>query len=111
MVQSNIFAYIELSKMVQELDRAKSPEDLKKKLRSQSAYFKIIEPRYFSESLEKEWILILAFTTYKDVQRDLKGRIICCSIRNSIDSLTVSECKMLTNRIFKVYNKIKEEFN
>ena len=85
MEQSNIFAYIELSKMIQELDSANSTEDLKIKLKNQSAYFKIIEPRYFSEFLEEEWLAVLAITNQKEVKRDGKGRVISCSIRNSIE--------------------------
>ena len=111
MEQSNIFAFIELSKMVQELNGAISKEDLKKKLQRQSAYFKIIEPHYFSESLETKWISILALANKEDVKRDQHGRIISCAVRNSINNLTVHECTELTTMISEVYERLKMEFS
>jgi hypothetical protein len=109
MKTSNIFAYIELSKLVEELKRAGTSEKLKEKLRTQSAYFNILEPRYFSDSLTDEWESILEFTKRKGVRVDEEGRVISNAIPNTIESLTLSECQRLADQVFSVYEKLTRE--
>ena len=47
MKKSTIYVYYELSKMVEEFNAAE-PDKIKQTLKTKSAYFNIIEPRYFS---------------------------------------------------------------
>ena len=110
MKKSNIFAYIELSKLVEELGRAGTSEKLKEKLKSQSAYFNIIEPRFFSESLIQEWEGILYYTKQKGVRVDEEGRVVSNAIANTIESFTYNECQKLVDQVFVLYEKVKKEF-
>ncbi|WP_149240247.1 hypothetical protein [Dyadobacter sp. 32] len=109
MKTSNIFAYIELSKLVEELNRAGSSEKLKEKLKAQSAYFNILEPRYFSDALVHEWEKILAFTKQKGAKVDEEGRVVSNAIPNTIESLTIMECQILVEQVYSLYEKLKNE--
>ena len=109
MKTSNIFAYIELSKLVDELSRAGSSEKLKEKLKAQSAYFNILEPRYFSESLIHEWEKILDYTKQKGAKFDEDGRVVSNAIPNTIESLTIMECQKLVEQVNSLYEKLKKE--
>jgi hypothetical protein len=109
MKTSNIFAYIELSKLVDELSNVSSSEKLKEKLKTQSAYFNILEPRYFSDSLVNEWEGILNFTKTKGAKVDDDGRVIANAIPNTIESLTALECQRLVDQVYALYEKVKKE--
>jgi hypothetical protein len=109
MKKSNIFAYIELTKLVEEL-RASPSEQLKQKLKSQSAYFNIIEPRYFSEDLINEWESILSVLKQKGAKVNEEGRVVSNAISNTIESLTEKECQSVVERVYTLYDKVKVEF-
>ncbi|WP_138483095.1 hypothetical protein [Dyadobacter bucti] len=109
MKKSNIFAYIELTKLVEELKTSAS-EKLKQKLRSQSAYFNIIEPRYFSEDLINEWENILTILKQKGAKVNEDGKVISNAISNTIDNLTDKECQAVVERVYTLYDKVKVEF-
>ena len=111
MKKSNIFAYIELSKLVEELKLAGTSDKLKEKLKAQSAYFSIIEPRYFSESLVGEWEGIVYLTKEKGTRVDEDGKVISNAIYNTIENFTTSECQKLVEKVYEVYEKVKKEFN
>jgi len=53
MNQSNIFVYIELSKLAAGLTQP--DKEAKRCLKAQAGYFNIIDPKYFSDSLADEW--------------------------------------------------------
>lgn len=110
MKKSNIFAYIELSKFVEELKKSDSSPELKEKLKGQSAYFKIIESRYFSEPLVSDWESILAFTKQKGASVDEAGNVIASSIANSINGLSNTESQYLVNQLYALFEKVKLEF-
>jgi len=109
MKKSNIFAYIELTKLVEEL-RTSASEKLKQKLKSQSAYFNIIEPRYFSEDLINEWENILSVLKQKGAKVNEDGKVISNAISNTIDNLTDKECQSVVERVYTLYDKVKVEF-
>jgi len=110
MKKSNIFAYIELSKLVEELRQAATSDKLKEKLKAQAAYFNIIEPRYFSDALVNEWEGILSFTKQKGARVDEDGNVISNAASNSIDSLSLSDCQTLVERLNVLFEKVKNEF-
>lgn len=110
MKKSNIFAYIELSKLVEELRLTGASEKLKEKLKSQSAYFSIIEPRYFSDSLVGEWEGIVNLLKQKGVRTDEQGKVVSNAVANTIDSLSSTECEKLVSRVFILHEKVKSEF-
>jgi hypothetical protein len=109
MKKSNIFAYIELTKLVEEL-RTSASEKLKQKLKSQSAYFNIIEPRYFSEDLINEWENILSVLKQKGAKVNEDGKVVSNAISNTIDNLTDKECQSVVERVYTLYDKVKVEF-
>ena len=110
MKKSNIFAYIELTKLVEELNVPADSGELKQKLKSQSAYFNIIEPRYFSEELIGEWESILSSIKQKGVKTNDSGQVISNAVSNTIDQLTDRECQALVSKIQMVYSQVKQEF-
>jgi len=110
MKKSNIFAYIELSKMVEELRQSVASDKLKEKLKAQAAYFNILEPRYFSDSLIPEWEEILSVTKQKGAKIDDEGKVISSAVSNTIESLNAKECQKLADRVFNLFEKLKTEF-
>lgn len=111
MKRSNIFAYIELSKLVGELQMAGTSEKLKEKLKSQSAYFRILEPKYFSDSLTKDWEGILHVVKQNGVKVNVTGgKPLSNALYNTIEGFTYSECQILAEQIYAVFEKMKQEF-
>lgn len=108
MKKSNIFAFIELTKLVDELkvDQGK----LRQKLKSQSAYFNIIEPRYFSESLVNEWESLLSVVKQKGAKVNEEGRVVTNAVINTIDHLSDSECQMIVEKVNSIYDRVRKEF-
>ncbi|MCE6990460.1 hypothetical protein [Dyadobacter sp. CY323] len=110
MKKSNIFAYIELTKLVDELKSSSEAGKLKQKLKSQSAYFNIIEPRYFSEGLVGEWESILSVIKQKGAKTNEEGKVVSNAVSNTIDQLSDKECEVLVDKIRVVYDQVRKEF-
>ena len=110
MKKSNIFAYIELTKLVEELKVSSASGQLKQKLKSQSAYFNIIEPRYFSDSLINEWEGILSLIKQKGVKVNEEGKVVSNAVSNTIDQLSDRECEVLVHKVYSLYDQVKQEF-
>lgn len=108
MKKSNIFAFIELTKLVEELKVDQSK--IRQKLKSQSAYFNIIEPRYFSERLVGEWESILTVVKQKGAKVNEEGRVVSNAVSNTIDHLTDHECVLLVERVHSIYDSVRKEF-
>ncbi|KAA6441618.1 hypothetical protein FEM33_01110 [Dyadobacter flavalbus] len=110
MQKSNIYAYTELTKLVNELKASSAKGKLKEKLMSQYAYFNIIEPRYFSETLLGEWESILGLIKHKGAKLDEEGKVVANEVRNTIDHLTDRECQVLVDKVYAIYDKVKAEY-
>lgn len=110
MKKSNIFAYIELSKLVGELQAAGTSEKLKEKLKSQSAYFNIIQPKYFSESLINEWEGILYGIKQRQIRINKDDKLFSNTLHSTIENLTYTECQILAEQVYTVFEKVKKEF-
>ena len=110
MKQSNIFVYIELSKMIDALCIDDKSENLKIKLLQLSAYFNIIEPRFFPESLREVWENIIKLAGSKGTKHDEQGRIISSEFTNTITGWTSAECQRLVDSIAGLYGNLKLEF-
>ncbi|CAG4991025.1 hypothetical protein DYBT9275_00661 [Dyadobacter sp. CECT 9275] len=110
MKKSNIFAYIELSKLVEELRSAYDSGRLKDKLKSQAAYFNIIEPRYFSDASISEWEAVLDLIRQKGARTDEQGKVVLNAVSNTIDHLSEKECMVLADKVYFVFDKVKKEF-
>ncbi|PWJ57151.1 hypothetical protein CLV98_10871 [Dyadobacter jejuensis] len=110
MKKSNIFAFIELSKLVAELKSIQQPQELKEKLKSQSAYFNILESRYFSDPLVAEWQEILKLVKRNEAVVDQQGRVVVNAVTNSLDHLSLQECEGLSKQIVAIFEKVRQEF-
>jgi|TARA_R110002124_G_scaffold104812_4_gene255162 hypothetical protein len=110
MKKSNIFAYIELSKLVEELNGIQESENLKQKLKSQSAYFSILESRYFSDPLVPIWEEIVNLTRKKEAIMDENGKLIINAINNTFDHYSNQDCKALTKKIHELFQKVEKEY-
>ena len=110
MKKSNIFAYIELSKLAEGLRVSSASEKQKEQLKSQAAYFNIIEPKYFSDDLMIEWENILGSTRKLGAKINEEGRIVSNAVTNTIENMTDAECRVLVDRVNAIYDKLKKEF-
>ena len=109
MKKSNIFAYIELTKLVEELRVSNTSGHLKQKLKSQSAYFNIIEPRYFSDSLIGEWEQILSIIKQRGVKVNEEGKVVSNAVSNTIEQFSDRECEVLVDKVYSLYDQVKRE--
>jgi hypothetical protein len=110
MKKSNVFALIELSKLVDALKKDSGKETLKDKLKSQSSYFNIIEPKYFSENLASDWTDLQKMANQKGVKRDEDGFMVMNAVRNTVESMTEEECQNFVGKVEKLAEKVKKEF-
>ena len=110
MKKSNIFAFIEFSKLAEGLRTSSDKGKLKEQLKSQAAYFNIIEPKYFSEDLVGEWENILGSTRKSGAKVNEEGRVISNAVTNTIEQMSDVECKVLVDRVNALYDKLKKEF-
>lgn len=110
MKQSNIFTYVELSKMIESLSISGTSVKLKERLKAQAAYFNILDPKYFSEQLSQEWEEIVAFIKKRGSQLNEEGRVVVNAVANTIDYLTEDECNDFVGRLYILHDKLKSEF-
>ncbi len=110
MKKSNIFAFIEFSKLAEGLRASSDKGKLKEQLKSQAAYFNIIEPKYFSEDLVEEWENILGSTRKSGAKINEEGRVVSNAVTNTIEQMSDVECKVLVDRVNALYDKLKKEF-
>lgn len=108
MKRSNIFAYIELSKLVNELTL--DINMTKSKLLSQCSYFKIIPLNMLSDALALEWEAICEKAKQKGPRYNEDGQIIANEFKNTIDQMNNHQCLELTMQIFSIHKKIVSEF-
>jgi hypothetical protein len=110
MKKSNIFAYIEFSKLAEGLRASAGTGKYKEHLKSQAAYFNIIESKYFSDELVQEWEHILGYTRKHGAKVNEEGRIVTNAVTNTIEQMTDAECTVLVERVNALYDKLKKEF-
>lgn len=109
MQQSNIFAYVELSKFAEGLtlnvDRCRSD------LLALHAFFKIIPSKMFSQELAAEWEAICQRVSRSGPKVDDQGRITINDIRNTITQMETEECFEVVKQIYSLKQKVAAEFN
>lgn len=110
MKKSNIFAFIELTKLAENLSLPVSKGKQKDQLKSQAAYFNIIEPKYFSDALMGEWEDILGFSKKHGAKVNEEGRVVSNAVTNTIEQMSEAECDLLVARVNALYDKLKKEF-
>ena len=108
MRKSNIFVYIELSKFTESLSTNLTL--CKQNLKAQASYFQVIPSKYFSVGLNSEWESICQAVKEKGPRLNEKGQIIRNAAVNTIDQMSSQECLAVANRIFRLHEKVKEEF-
>lgn len=105
-----MFAFIELSKLVETLKNDSRHASLKERLKSQSSYFNIIDAKYFSDDLMEEWIDLQNVAARMGIKRDEEGFVIMNAVRHTIENMTDEECATLVRRIYSIAEKVKHEF-
>jgi hypothetical protein len=105
--KSNIFVYIELSKLVSNLST--NLGHTKKYLKSQAGYFNIITGKYFSDTLCQEWENIALEMKQKGPELDEGGRVKTNAFINTIDGMSPEQCVDIVLRITSLYSKVKLE--
>jgi hypothetical protein len=107
MNKTNIFVYIELSKLVSNLtiNVLLSKEILKQ----QAGYFNVIAGDYFSSTLNPEWENIVSELKQKGPAFDGEGQIKANAFINTIDQMSQQDCIDMIFRIMSLYEKVKLE--
>jgi hypothetical protein len=110
MKKSNIFAFIEFSKLAEGLRVPATSGKPKDQLKSQAAYFNIIESKYLSDDLVQEWENILGSAKRHGAKINEEGRIVSNAVTNTIEQMTERECAVLVEQVNALYEKLKKEF-
>jgi len=105
--KSNIFVYVELSKLTTSLST--DPSFCKKALKAHAGYFNIIDAKYFSSQLAPEWERILTLLKEKGPQLNQEGFIEKNAFRNTLFQMSSQQCIDLTNQILLLFEKVKIE--
>jgi hypothetical protein len=108
MKKSNIFAYVEVSKLAEMLQS--SSASAKEALKSQAAYFNIIDPKYFSDRLADDWLSILTTVKQYGPVLDEEGKVVQNAISNTIEKMSENECERLKSEVFSLHEKLKKEY-
>ena len=109
MKTSNIFAYIELSKLVDEISPCSDGAQLKETLKTQVAYFNIIENRYFSDTLIAEWESIQTLAGIRKEKVKAQDKIIVKASKSTIDNLSTDQCLYIADRIHSIFDRVNQE--
>ncbi|WP_207507478.1 hypothetical protein [Telluribacter humicola] len=107
MKKSNIFAYVELSKLVGNLEGT----PLKERLKSQAAYFNIIESRLFSDELAKDWEAIVSSVKPAAVPTVAGDRVSLSQVAGTIEQMNEKDCQLLATRLKALHQKLEAEIN
>jgi hypothetical protein len=107
MDKSNIFVYIELSKLAVKLTADITLS--KQQLKSQVGYFKIIPGKYFSDTLLPEWDSIVLDMHQKGPLQNESGGQKTNALVNTVDRMTPEQCVDMSLRVMSLYKKIQEE--
>ena len=109
MKTSNIFAYIELSKLVDQISPCSDGSQLKETLKTQAAYFNIIENRYFSETLEADWESIQTLVGVRKEKVKAQDKVVVKASKSTIDDLSTDQCIYIADRIHSIFNRVSQE--
>ncbi len=108
MKKSNIFAYMELKKLVDNLQHPHP--SIKETIVTQAAYFHILDPKYFSDELAPEWTGIREKLGYSTTVA-LKGQqFLKNTMLSHVESITEKECQEIIQGIHKILSRLSHEF-
>jgi hypothetical protein len=106
MSRSNIFVYIELSKLVSGLTT--NIQSAKESLKIQSSYFNIIPSKYFSDTLSMEWEDILRQILVHSPSKE--ERPFMNAVSHSIEHMSQMDCLAVSANIISLHQKVVREF-
>ncbi len=107
MSKTNIFVYVELSKLVSNLNSNRTVS--KEILKQQAGYFNVIGGNYFSETLNPEWENIVSELKQEGPAFDDNRQIKANAFINTIDRMSQQDCLNMVYRITSLYEKVKSE--
>jgi len=107
MSKTNIFVYVELSKLVANLNiNAMVSKEI---LKQQAGYFNVIGSNYFSDTLNPEWENIVSELKQEGPALDDDRKIKANAFINTIDRMSQQDCLNMIYRITSLYEKVKSE--
>ncbi len=108
MKKSNIFAYVELKKLVDSLNHPERP--IKDMILGQVAYFHILDPMYFSDELAPEWVDIRDQLGYSAEHAKKGQQFLKSTMMESLRDLSESDFQDIASRLKGVFTKLSDEF-
>jgi hypothetical protein len=107
--KSNIYTYIELTKLIENLERGWS--DLPTTMVNQLAYFNILNPDDFSKPLSEEWEAIREKVGFDPIRTHTNVEEARKSMLQKLRPLTVEELEHLLKRFYALQESLKQELN
>jgi hypothetical protein len=107
MAKSNLFAYVELKKLVENLNQSQG--SLKESLLTQAAYFHILDPKYFSEELAPEWVDIRRRLGYTSEEALQGQQFLKNALQETIRTIPEAECREMVAKVKKLLHRLNGE--
>lgn len=108
MKKSNIFAYVELKKLVDSLNQPERP--VKEAILTQVAYFHILDPAYFSDDLAPEWKGIRDRLGYSSESATKGQQFQKNTVLESLTALTEADFQEIATRLKDIFYRLSREF-
>ena len=108
MKKSNLFAYVEMQKMVSNLQRGN--RCLRERLVAQAAYLLILEPKYFSDELATEWRWLRCRMGYPERGRLRGAAALKTTVQCQLQALSDLECQTLYFALREMFARLSAEF-
>ena len=108
MKKSNIFAYVELKKLVDSLNQPGRP--VKETILTQVAYFHILDPAYFSDELAPEWMGIRTRLGYSAESAKKGQQFLKNTMLESVSKLSDKDFQEIAKGIKGVFFRLSNEF-
>jgi hypothetical protein len=107
--KSNIFAYTELKKMIENLEKCDT--DLRTTIIRQTPYFYLLEARYFSEDLAIKWTELRKRIGYFQCNTQYERNLLRKSIYYTVRRFTEAECLGIIHQLRGIFEEVVKELD
>jgi len=105
--KSNIYVYVELTRLIQKLETDKK----KLQLVDLAAYFHLINPKDLSTSLAPDWIAVLNFVGFDSSVRISNAEMMQAPIRERVNRFKQEDFEKLMAMLHDLQSRLEAELN
>jgi hypothetical protein len=105
--KSNIYVFVELSRIIQKLDTNK--DQLKSTLAEQAVYFHLINPKDLSNSLAPDWIAICHYVGFDGIASISNASKMKTPIREKVSQFTEADIEKFMIMLYTLHARLEAE--